>query len=218
MKILSKISFLFIVIAVATGLAHSQTTATLTGTVKDPQGAVIAGAAITVHAVATGADRTTVSDGAGDYVLSSLQPGEYTVQVKMTGFALYTVKSLVLQVDQKASLPISLSLESAGEIIQVEGGAPLIDAASITVGQVIDKQVVQEIPLNGRHFLDLTVLTPGGVTAPANGNLTSPSRGVGAFSFLTAWRWVSMALPSAFMRHIAYGRADVMTGRPLRPS
>jgi hypothetical protein len=186
MKILSKGLFLFTVIAAATGLAHSQTTATLTGTVKDPQGAVIAGATITVHAVATGADRTAVSDNAGDYVLSSLQPGEYTVQVKMAGFALYTVKSLVLQVDQKASLPISLSLESAGEIIQVEGGAPLIDAASITVGQVIDKQVVQEIPLNGRHFLDLTVLTPGGVTAPANGNLTSPSRGVGAFSFLTA--------------------------------
>src|SRR5258707_286180 len=142
MKILSKVLFLFTVIAAATGLAHSQTTATLTGTVKDPQGAVIAGATITVHAVATGADRTAVSDNAGDYVLSSLQPGEYTVQVKMAGFALYTVKSLVLQVDQKASLPFSLSLQSADEIIQVEVGAPLIAAASITVGQLSVKAEV----------------------------------------------------------------------------
>ena len=51
----------------------------------------------------------------------------------------------------------------------------MIDAASITVGQVIDKQTVQEIPLNGRHFLDLTVLTPGGVTGPANGNHLLPA-------------------------------------------
>ena len=81
---------------------------------------------------------------------------------------------------------VALAVASAGETVQVETGAPVIDAAGITVGQVIDKQTVQEIPLNGRHFLDLTVLTPGGVTGPANGNLTAPSRGVGAFSFLTA--------------------------------
>ena len=80
-----------------------------------------------------------------------------------------------------------LAVGSAGETVQVEGGPTVIDAASITVGQVIAQETVQEIPLNGRHFLDLTVLTPGGVTAPANGsNLTNPSRGVGGFSFLTA--------------------------------
>jgi hypothetical protein len=186
MRIFRKAWFLLSLTTVCVGLAHAQTTATLTGTIKDPQGGVLPGASITVHSVATGADRVMTSDGAGDFVVPSLQPGEYTVQVKVAGFALYTVKSLALQVDQKANLPISLALESAGETIQVEGGAPLIDAASVTVGQVIDKQTVQEIPLNGRHFLDLTVLTPGGVTAPANGNLTSPSRGVGAFSFLTA--------------------------------
>ncbi|CAN5683492.1 TonB-dependent receptor [soil metagenome] len=186
MKNVCRISVVFSLFTLWAVIAHAQTTATLTGTIKDPQGAVLPGASITVHSVATGADRATLSDSVGDYLVPSLQPGEYTVQVKMEGFALYTVKSLVLQVDQRAALPITLALASAGETVQVEGTAPLIDAASITVGQVIDKQTVQEIPLNGRHFLDLTVLTPGGVTAPANGNLTSPSRGVGAFSFLTA--------------------------------
>jgi hypothetical protein len=79
-----------------------------------------------------------------------------------------------------------LALTSAGETVEVGGSAPLIESGSVTVGEVLDKQVVQEIPLKGRHFLDLTTLTPGGVTAPATGSLTAPSRGVGAFSFDTA--------------------------------
>jgi hypothetical protein len=170
----------------ACGGAYAQTTATLSGVVKDPQGALLPGATVKVHAVATGAERSVTSGNAGDFVLPSLQPGEYTVEVTASGFSTYVVKGLVLQVDQKADLPINLALQSAGETVQVESAAPVIDAATMTVGQVIDKSTVQEIPLNGRHFLDLTVLTPGGVTAPANGNLTAPSRGVGAFSFLTA--------------------------------
>jgi hypothetical protein len=178
---------LFVVVfALGTISALGQSTATLSGTVKDPSGALLPGAEITVQSVATGASRLAVSDSAGSYVVPSLQPGEYTVTATAAGFSRYTVKSLVLQVDQAAALNISMAVASAGETIQIEGTAPLIDSATVTVGQVIDKQVVQEIPLNGRHFLDLTVLTPGGVTAPANGNLTAPSRGVGGFSFLTA--------------------------------
>jgi hypothetical protein len=168
------------------GIGNAQSTATLSGTVKDPSGALLAGARITVHSVATGADRVGISDSVGDYVVPSLQPGEYTVEAKAPGFSLFTVKSLVLQVDQVAALIISLALESVGETVEVSSGSPVIDAASITVGQVIGKQTVQEIPLNGRHFMDLTVLAAGGVTAPVTDSITAPSRGVGAYSFLTA--------------------------------
>lgn len=185
MKNFSMMSCISLACVMTTG-AYAQTTATLSGTVKDSQGGLLPGATITVHSVSTGAERVAKSGSAGDFSLPSLLPGEYTVQVQADGFALYTVKSLILQVDQKASIPITLAVASAGETVQVESGAPVIDAQTITVGQVIDKTTVQEIPLNGRHFLDLTVLTPGGVTAPANGNLTAPSRGVGSFSFLTA--------------------------------
>ncbi len=175
-----------IAVLALTGPAFAQTTSTLSGVVKDSQGALVPRATVTVHSNATGAERSVLTGGSGEYVLPSLQPGEYTVTVTASGFSTFKVDKLVLQVDQKADLPVQLSVGSEGVTVQVEGGAPTIDAASITVGQVIDKQTVQEIPLNGRHFLDLTVLTPGGVTAPANGNLTAPSRGVGAFSFLTA--------------------------------
>ena len=166
--------------------SFAQSTATLAGTVTDPTGAVLPGASITVHNNGTGADRTVVSDKSGQYVVPSLSPGDYTVTLSAAGFGSKTVKGYVLQVDQKANLDVPLGLASAGETVQVEGTAPVIQAETITVGEVIDARTVQEIPLNGRHFLDLTTLTPGGVTAPANGSLTAPSRGLGANSFNTA--------------------------------
>jgi hypothetical protein len=167
--------------------ALGQSTATLSGTVTDPSGAVVAAAQVKIHSLSTGADRLVVTDGAGLYVAPSLQPGDYTIQTTAAGFSAYTVQKVTLDLDQSVTVNMKLALSSAGETIQVESSAiSTIEAQNITVGQVIDKTTVQEIPLNGRHFLDLTVLTPGGVTGPANGNLTAPSRGVGAFSFLTA--------------------------------
>ena len=68
----------------------------------------------------------------------------------------------------------------------MEGAAAVMETQTATVGQVIDRETVQQIPLNGRHFLDLTNLTPGTVVPPANGSLTAPSRGLGANSFVTA--------------------------------
>ncbi len=164
----------------------AQSTGTISGTVKDPTGAVLPGAQIVVHNLGTGVDRSLTSDGAGQYVAPSLPPGDYSIRVTASGFATYTVQRFTLLVDAKSNVDIPLAPASAGETVQVESATPLIDSESITVGQVIDRQTVQEVPLNGRHFLDLTVLTAGGVTAPANGNLTAPSRGLGANSFITA--------------------------------
>jgi hypothetical protein len=166
--------------------ACAQSTATLTGIVTDPSGAVVANAQVKIHSLATGGDRNVVTDNAGIYVAPSLQPGDYEVEATAAGFSAFKVQKISLALDQHVTINMKLAISSAGETVQVESGEPVIDTASSTVGQVIDKETVQEIPLNGRHFLDLTVLTPGGVTGPANGNLTAPSRGVGAFSFLTA--------------------------------
>ena len=164
----------------------AQSTATLSGTVTDPSGAALPGAQVRVHNLGTNIDRDVVSDGAGQYVVPSLAPGDYSITVTSGGFGNYTVQRLTLQVDAKTNLNIPMALAATGETVQVDAAAPLINSESITVGQVIDSVTVQEVPLNGRHFLDLTVLTPGSVTAPANGNLTAPSRGLGANSFITA--------------------------------
>ena len=177
---------LFICVILATAGASAQSTSTLTGVVTDPSGAVVPNAQVKIHSVATAVDRNVVTDNAGIYVAPSLQPGDYEIETTAAGFSAYKVQKVTLDVDQHVTINMHLAVSSAGETIEVQGGAQAIDTASMTVGQVIDKETVQEIPLNGRHFLDLTVLTPGGVTGPANGNLTAPSRGVGAFSFLSA--------------------------------
>ncbi len=171
---------------VSVGVGFAQSTATLSGTVTDPSGAVLPGAHVKVHSLATGLDRDVVTDSAGIYGVPSLQPGVYDIEVSAPGFSLYKLQKVNLDVDQKASVNAQLSVTSAGEVVQVDSGAVQIETQTMTVGQVIDKTTVQEIPLNGRHFLDLTVLTPGGVVAPTAGSLTGASRGLGANSFITA--------------------------------
>ena len=174
------------VAAFSISAAYGQTTASLSGTVTDPSGAVVPNATVHVIGIATGIDRTAVSDSAGIYVVPSLQPGDYKVTIQATGFGVYTVPKIQLDVDQKITINAPLSVNSEGQVVEVNSAASVIVADTITVGSVIDQRTVQELPLNGRHFLDLTVLTPGGVTAPSNGSLTAPSRGLGSNSFITA--------------------------------
>ncbi|MGA8939660.1 MAG: carboxypeptidase-like regulatory domain-containing protein [Acidobacteriaceae bacterium] len=169
------------------GMAMAQSTATMSGVVTDPTGAAVPHAKLQVHSLATGLDRTTTTDAAGLYVVPSLQPGEYKLQVSAPGFSTDTIEKVTLQVAQSLTLNPKLAIASAGETVQVESdAASQIESSTITVGEVIGKNTVQELPLNGRHFLDLTVLTPGGVVAPTSGSLTASSRGLGSNSFITA--------------------------------
>jgi Carboxypeptidase regulatory-like domain/TonB dependent receptor len=182
-----RIPGIYAVVLMAGSVAlHAQSTAALSGSITDPSGAVVPGAQVTVHSLTTGADRPAISDSYGNYSVPSLQPGNYSVRVRASGFAAYQIASVTLEVAQNVTANVKLGVASAGEIVQVQGAAPILDAQTITVGQVIDQKTVQEMPLNGRHFLDLTNLTPGTVVPPATGNLTSASRGLGANSFDTA--------------------------------
>lgn len=189
MKHLGKLYQLIVIAFLSLAFVPSlwgQSTATLSGTVTDPTGAVVPNATVLIHSQDTGVDRSTVTDSQGFYSAPSLQPGNYEVRTSAAGFANNVIKNVTLQVDQSVTANVKLGLQSAGEIVQVEGtAAPIIDSQTITMGQVIDRNTVQNIPLNGRHFLDLTNLTPGAVVPPANGFLTSASRGLGANSYIT---------------------------------
>lgn len=164
----------------------AQSTASLSGTVTDPTGAVVPNATLVLRSLGTGVERTAVSDNDGNYTAPSLQPGDYSVTVDAPGFARYTLQKVTLEVNAHATANAKLALASSGETVEVQGVAPAIEAQTMTVGQVIDKETVQQIPLNGRHFLDLTQLTPGSVVPPANGTLTAASRGLGSNSYITA--------------------------------
>jgi carboxypeptidase family protein len=163
----------------------AQSTATLQGTVTDTQNAVMPGVSVTIRNVATGAERAAVTDAAGQYVAASLQPGHYAIVAHLEGFRDQT-SEVDLGPAQTAVLNPKLGLASLAENVTVTGSSPLIDTATVAVGASMAERTVQEIPLNGRHFVDLGPLMPGGSTSPQNAGLSAPLRGQGAFSFMTA--------------------------------
>jgi hypothetical protein len=186
-KIFTRAIFAFAILLIAgSGFVLAQSTAGLSGTVTDASGAVVPNAAVTIRSLGTGTERKTVSDNSGTFTAPSLEPGDYSVVVTADGFSKFTVQKVTLEVNASVTVNAKLAVASAGETVEVESSAAAIESQTITVGQVIDKETVQQIPLNGRHFLDLTSLTPGAVVPPNNGTLTAPSRGLGSNSFVTA--------------------------------
>ncbi len=166
--------------------AFAQTTASIKGTVTDQSGAAVSGAKVTVKNTALGIERTAQTNGSGTYEVPALPPGVYSVQVQMNGFETQVAKDLVLEVDKNSVQNFGMKVASTSEVVTVEATAPMVESTTVTVGQTINQRTVQEIPLNGRHFVDLGLLIPGSVTPPQNGFLTAPLRGQGSFAFNTA--------------------------------
>ena len=164
----------------------AQSTATLGGTVIDATGAVVANAKVVATNQATGVETATQTDSAGAYLLPSLPIGTYRIQVTAQGFQSSIISNLKLEVATALTQNIQLKIGEAAEKIEIVADAALVDTTTTGVGQVINDKVVQEIPLNGRHFTDLSLLTTGTVTPPANGFLSAPLRGQGSFGINTA--------------------------------
>ncbi|MGH9823368.1 MAG: carboxypeptidase regulatory-like domain-containing protein, partial [Blastocatellia bacterium] len=167
-------------------VALAQSTATLQGAVTDTSNAAVPNAKVVVHNQNTGVDRTTQTDQAGSYLVSGLIPGLYQVEISAAGFQKSVIKDLKLDVATTVTENTQLQVGQVTQEVTVTGGEPLVDTSDATVGQVINSRTVQQIPLNGRHFVDLGLLIPGTVTPPQNGFLTAPLRGQGSFAIDTA--------------------------------
>ncbi|MGA7914645.1 MAG: TonB-dependent receptor [Candidatus Acidiferrales bacterium] len=165
---------------------QAQSTAELGGTVTDTSGATVPNAKVVVTNQATGTQWNTQTNGDGLYVEPSLPPGNYQITVTAAGFRTLVVKDLKLDVATSVTKDLQLTVGEVSQQVEVTTEAPLIETSTTGVGQVINSKTVQEIPLNGRHFVDLSLLTPGTVTPPANGFLTAPLRGQGSFAIDTA--------------------------------
>ena len=174
-----------LVVLLLAAISFAQTTASIKGSVTDPGGAAVVGATITVKNTAQGIERSTKTNDIGQYEVLALPPGTYSVAVQGGGFQPQQANNVVLPVDQNVVQNFALKV-GASEVVTVEGTAPVIESTTMTVGQTIDQKTVQEIPLNGRHFVDLALLIPGTVTPPQNGFLTAPLRGQGSFAFNSA--------------------------------
>ncbi|MGH9843124.1 MAG: carboxypeptidase regulatory-like domain-containing protein [Blastocatellia bacterium] len=152
-------------------------TATLTGVVTDPQGAVVPGATVTVSSDALGITRRTTTNGEGNYTVAQLPPSVYMVRVEASEFAVTEIANLILQVGQQATQNVSLVVKSGNETMTIEsGGQVLTNTQNAETGEVIENKRIVELPLNGRQFTQLIALTPG-IGTPAGGTVRNELTG-----------------------------------------
>ena len=177
---------LFILLAGVVRPAHPQSTATLQGTVTDPTGGAVPNAKVAAINEATSVQSVTSTDATGAFLFSSLSIGVYKLEVSASGFQTTVLSGLRLEVASTVTKNIQLNIGQNTQTVEVTAEEPLVDTSNNTMGQVIDDKTVQQIPLNGRHFTDLSLLTPGTITPPANGFLSAPLRGQGSFGINTA--------------------------------
>ena len=164
----------------------AQTTAILQGRVFDPSGAIIAGASITVRNPSTGFTLSVSTDGRGRYLIAAIPAGLYEVTAASPGFQSERLDDLTFEVGRTLRRDFHLMLGDRSEAVVVTTDLPLLDRATSTVGHMVSARTIQEIPLNGRHFVDLGLLVPGSVAPSQTGFSTTPIRGTGALAFNTS--------------------------------
>jgi hypothetical protein len=163
----------------------AQPTAVLQGQVFDLSGAVIPGATIRIVDAATAFDVSVHSDAAGRYSITGIPAGTYTVAADADGFRSEVIEALNVDVGRTLVRHFRLAVGTQTETVIVRAEVPLVDRATATVGHVVTPATVQQIPLNGRHFVDLGLLVPGSVAPSQAGFSSRPIRGVGTLAFNT---------------------------------
>jgi len=145
------------------------------GKITDTSGATVPGA--TVHLVnnATGAERTATTNDSGDWTIPNLPPGSYLVRVEKAGFKTSEIKGLDVEVGKAANGSMTLNIGSTNETVEVTTIPPQLQTQEATVGQVINQQQINDLPLNGRNVLQLATLAPG-VSPPQTGQTGNPGR------------------------------------------
>lgn len=178
------LSCLAILALCTTGVLWAQSTistGSIQGTVTDPNGAVVPGAAITIVNKAIGTSVKTTSTGSGTYSSGALRPGVYDVKVENKGFRT-EVLSLTVQVGTVTSGDIKLQLGQATEVVEVTGSSVAVNTEQATVQGVLTVQQIENLPINGRNFLDLAQLEPG-VQIQDGGNFDPTKNGFSSVSF-----------------------------------
>jgi len=161
-KILRLTSCLLLLLAGLTNHVLAQVnTASLTGLITDPSGAVVAGAAVTARNRATNVAYSSATDGSGYYVFASLPVGAYDLSVESQGFKRAVREDVTMQVGQKARIDFSLEVGEVTQSVAVEGTAPLLTTQEASTGTVIENRLVTDLPLSLRNWDDLLGLVAG---------------------------------------------------------
>ena len=156
---------LLIFVLFALTLVVAQTTnGTISGIVFDPAGRAIPGAEVLIVNDATGISYPGATNSEGIYAIAGLAPGPYRIQVSKYGFKAVIKPDVVLHVQDALALNFTLPIGAASETVTVEGGTSMINTSDASVSTVVDQTYVRNMPLNGRSFQDLILLTPGTTT------------------------------------------------------
>ena len=163
---------------------YAQSTASIEGQVVDQQGAAIPGVRVLAQSAAIGVERAATSDNSGRYQFPALPLGDYTIRAIASGFKQQVVERTI-EVGCRITQDFDLQVGDVSEQVAVSSTNDGIERSTISVGHVIPRRMVQELPLNGRYFLDLGLLVPGSVTPPQGAFSSAPIRGLGSFSITT---------------------------------
>ncbi|MBC7927403.1 MAG: TonB-dependent receptor, partial [Bryobacteraceae bacterium] len=160
------------------GTLYAQSSAQLTGVITDKSGAAVPDVEITITSTETGSERKVQTDASGQYSVPFLNPSDYVIVAKKEGFRAYRQTGVRLEVNQVARIDIALDLGAVTESVDVTSSVPLIESDTSAVGQVIETKAVQDLPLNGRNFVQLAILGPGvsGVGFSSKGTIMSGGR------------------------------------------
>ena len=182
------LSFVAVVVLVlSASSANAQATAAINGTVRDSGGAVITDATVVLHNHDTNLDRTTVTNGAGAYVMPNVQPGNYDLKVIKSGFGTALNSGIILVVNQTATYDIMLKAGGVNEVVNVQANPVALETSTSELGVAVVKEQVNDLPLNGRNFTQLLNLTPGVSTVNVSQNSATSggvwSNPIGTFSY-----------------------------------
>ena len=143
----------------------------IVGSVTDPNKAVIPNAPVVITNMGTNQSQTVSTNGTGEFVLTPVNPGLYTVRVTAPGFSRAEVNNVEVSVGQSALVNVQMRIGETSTTIEITAAAALINTESGTLGQEITTKQIIDLPLNGRSFYELARLTPGATLLPGSGNL-----------------------------------------------
>ena len=154
--------------AALAGSALAQTdTASIVGTVKDGTGAVLPGVTVTATQKGTNVVNTAVTNSAGQYVFPNLRIGTYDVAAELQGFRRTVRTDILLNVQDRAEVNLTLEVGQLSEEVVVRGETPLLQTESASIGYSVDERQLRDLPLLGRRYAELAFLTPGSAPAPS---------------------------------------------------
>jgi hypothetical protein len=170
--------FVFALVLLSCSRLIAGVTASISGTVTDPTGAVVAGAAVTATNVDTGVALSQTTNAQGFYSFQELPVGKYTIDVQKTGFKAYRQTGLVLDVNQALGVDVPLQIGEASEKVEVSSAALHVDTESTQMGEVITGKEMTDVPLVTRSYTDLLALQPGVVPSASqmSGAFAGPFR------------------------------------------